>query len=232
MLVVIVEMSKFMNFFCSESESSDNESPPSPAKSTSSVESSGTTSSASSASSTASVQYIGAVPGPLTYFHPLDAQTRSNICKTFNLINRKKIENDYKNVGSLCIEKAKHQKKMERDGNCYFRAISVALTGHQTAHLKMRQLICEYIEIHGTFEDDPGDVYLAKSNMKEMATWATETELHATAQLFKCDLYVYHKYGKLGLKWLKFECHSKQKHKQSIYLDNRHGNHFDFVIGI
>ena len=71
--------------------------------------------------------------------------------------------------------------------------------------------------------------------MIKNGTWGTDEEIHAFAKLVKVDVYVYHTYGKKGLKWLRFA--SNVTTDKAIYLDNRNGNcvnkgHFELVLGV
>jgi len=117
------------------------------------------------------------------------------------------------------------------DGNCFFRAISAAITGSQVDHLKFRQAIVQYIMMHGTYEGKDGHEYLKESKMMEPTIWATETEIQACADYLRTDIYVYYKYGERGLKWLKFSG-SLSSDQGAIYLSNKSRVHFDLVTGI
>ena len=55
-------------------------------------------------------------------------------------------------------------------------------------------------------------------------------EIYATAQLFRCDIYVYHMLGYKGMQWLKYPCREDSKYNHSIYLDNSSGDHYSAVV--
>ena len=67
--------------------------------------------------------------------------------------------------------------------------------------------------------------------------YGTDVEIFSAAQVLSTDIYVYHRYGDNGLKWLYFPCvHGSGNWKNAIYLDNRSGNgvngHFNYVTGL
>lgn len=139
-------------------------------------------------------------------------------------------EHEYTSIGVPLVGKGKTI-RIKGDGNCFFRACAQVLTGHQTSHLRVRQLVVQYIRLHV----EGGTAYVNNSKMNQLGTYATDVEMDACAQVFKCDIFCYHKWGTQGLKWLKFPCRAKDKFSQSIYLDNRNGTgkdgHFEVVIG-
>ena len=60
--------------------------------------------------------------------------------------------------------------------------------------------------------------------MREPAIWATETEIMVTAKMFQRDVYTW-----LDNKWLCYS-HLREPSKDAIYLDNRYGRHFNFIL--
>ena len=115
------------------------------------------------------------------------------------------------------------------DGNCYFRAISYILCGVEKFHLEVRKAVCDFIKV---FDGDlkpflrrgEGEHYIKQSNMKKSGTWATETEILATAKIMKRDVFTF-----TDSKWQRFS----YKHELSwdaFYIDNRGGSHFDVVL--
>ena len=122
---------------------------------------------------------------------------------------------------------------MKGDGNCYFRAISFAVSGSQEYYAEVRQCICDYIEnfpghlnavLQNSHDVRSGKEYLKKSEMQKNNEWGTEIEILATAKCFKCDIFTYYNY-----RWQRHS-YLKTLSTDAIYLDNRAGNHFDIVI--
>ena len=212
---------------------------PSPAMSTSSqvsnsseksVVSCGTTS-----SGTSSVRIISVSKGDPMIFRPLDYETRCLIAGERGLSIAVHGELEYSRIGVSLIGPPRVH-SIKPDGNCFFRAIAYAIQGNQTGHKRIRDLICRDIRLHGPYHaKHGGKEYVNQKKMDVDTTYATDVEIYAAAQVFKCDIFVYHTYGDQGLQWLIFKSKKSDKYSQGIYLDNRNGNgkdgHFETVLG-
>ncbi len=171
-------------------------------------------------------------------FVPLDLSQRQEICDRLGLKNRKpEGELCYKSVGEFCDGKPRSLRKMTGDGNCLFRALCYAVTGAQTGHAKVRQLVTQHIRDVGPINGLDASDYLRSTDMESDTTYGTEIELFAAADLFQRDIYVYHPYNsKDNCKWLKHDCKSGRDGRQAIFLDNRYGTgtdgHFNVVLSI
>ena len=170
-------------------------------------------------------------------FNPLTLQQRRVICERTSLEMRKE-QLGHANVGEKMLARPPKVRTVKGDGNCFFRAMAVGITGWEVGHLKIRQLVCDYIKSFGPYTREcEGKVYLNQTKMKTSTTYATDVEIMAAAQICGVDIYIYHTYGN-GLRWLKFPCkhQSGTPSTNAIYLDNRYGNgktgHFDFVTGL
>ena len=75
---------------------------------------------------------------PSYIFNPLSVQQRKLICKRTGLIYRKDDLN-FSNEGENMGTRAPKVRTIKGDGNCFFRGMSVALTGWEVGHLKIRQ---------------------------------------------------------------------------------------------
>ena len=174
---------------------------------------------------------------PSYIFNPLSIPQRKVICNRTGLIYRKD-ELNFSNQGENMGTRAPKVRSIKGDGNCFFRAMSVGLTGWEVGHLKIRQQVCDHLITYGLYTCQvEGKFYVNQNKMKHHGTYATDIEIMAAAQIFGVDIYVYHTYGG-KLRWLRFPCkHSSgSASSNAIYFDNRYGNgktgHFDFVIGI
>ena len=95
------------------------------------------------------------------------------------------------------------------DGNCLFSSLSVAIGSNVESHVKIRSLICEFLpslninpqllEVYSYVDGrvvvhSSKDVhdYLSKSRMDNSGVFGTCVEIFAFAQLFNCDVFVYH----------------------------------------
>ena len=75
--------------------------------------------------------------------------------------------------------------------------------------------------------------YLQQSRMERQFIYGTDMELMAAADMLAMEIYVFHRWGSQGLKWLLYS--NTDRFGPGIYLDNRMGNgrdgHFDYVLG-
>ena len=127
------------------------------------------------------------------------------------------------------------------DGNCWFRSISVAVTGDQEDHLAIRRAVVNFMAEPA--RDPPlrqhhmratTAEYLIQSSMASSGTWATDCEILATAGLLETDIYVFSRWGKLDA-WQKFAasdinpgCRSCVR---SIYIKH-HNQHYEYVVNV
>ena len=138
-------------------------------------------------------------------FYPLTLQQRRVICERTSLEMRKRTAQPRKCRGKMLARPPK-VRTVKGDGNCFFRAMAVGITGWEVGHLKIRQLVCDNIKSFGPYTREcEGKVYLNQTKMKTSTTYATDVEIMAAAQILWRRLYVYHTYGN-GLRWLKFPC--------------------------
>lgn len=81
------------------------------------------------------------------------------------------------------------------DGNCFFRAISAIITGSESEHLRVRELITKHVSDHPdmyrTFLMSRGGMTEYLSNMRRPKEWATDVELLATATMLKSVVEVF-----------------------------------------
>ena len=167
------------------------------------------------------------------FFKPLTKEQKIKTCKWTSLIYRKDIENN--SSGDKLGNRTPIIRQIKGDGNCFFHAMSVSVTGWEVRHLAVRKLVCDHINTVGPYTKHvEGKTYINQSKMKTPTVFTTDIEIMAAAQVFGTDIYVYHTYGN-SLKWLRFPC----VHTSSsglIYLDNRYGDgktrHFDYVTGL
>ena len=83
------------------------------------------------------------------------------------------------------------------DGNCFFRALAVLITGSQEDHVELRALITTYLSHNADQfssylkEHESIIQYLKISKMDTLTVWATEIEIFAAAQMLQTSIYVY-----------------------------------------
>ena len=75
------------------------------------------------------------------------------------------------------------------DGNCFFRALSVLITGVEENHMTIRQAITQHVEEHSdiyrTFLQSRGGMANYVRSMRRPREWATDTEIFAAATFLK-----------------------------------------------
>ena len=81
------------------------------------------------------------------------------------------------------------------DGNCFFRSICYWLTGTMDQHHKVRLAVVSFMKEKWSEQGKRivgkhFQTYLTKFKMDDDGTWATETEIFATADLLKTTIMV------------------------------------------
>ena len=73
--------------------------------------------------------------------------------------------------------------------------------------------------------------YIDEAGILNDGTWATETEILATASLLKTDIMIYGTYGS-SMKWLCFPASLSLDtlSQDAMFLSNESGTHFDVVL--
>ena len=91
--------------------------------------------------------------------------------------------------------------RVRGDGNCFFRAVSVYLTGSEENHAVLRDLVVKHMcedplkgILDGYLNKDVLS-YINDSKIEGDGTWATDAEIYATAHLIKMDIEVFCKYS-------------------------------------
>ncbi|XP_033832459.1 uncharacterized protein LOC117379863 [Periophthalmus magnuspinnatus] len=164
-------------------------------------------------------------------FNPLSEKVCKAICKFLH------VEFENCNVKeSLCAGDAGvpcHNEKIVADGNCFFRAISQAISGTQKHHRRIRLNAVKHLEknpekYHCLLNEEHQHLtvaeYIKLQKMCYVNTWATQTEIQATADCIGVDIYTFYQ-GK----WLRFQNSAKQQSAEGIYLQN-HGAHYEHVV--
>ena len=137
----------------------------------------------------------------------------------------------------------KDVQKIKGDRNCFFRALSYALSGSECSHAIMRQRIVNHMRQPTTskklerYMNENVDMYLRRSNMVSNGVWATDVEIMSAANLLKTDIYVYASHGRTRnrkLSWFKYPYgfSLKKGTKTAIYMQNLNQDHFEVVLSV
>nr|XP_061819803.1 uncharacterized protein LOC133608529 isoform X1 [Nerophis lumbriciformis] len=163
------------------------------------------------------------------FFRPLGDDVCRALCSQLKV--------DFMKVGGLVHREVGYlgvpclSEKIVPDGNCFFRAVSQAVSGSQKNHRKIRLAACRELEknearYRGLLRSEMSLLeYIKQSRMKCVKTWATEVEIQATADYLGIDIFTFH-----DGRWLKYRCSSKCLSADCIYLENVGGQHFEYVV--
>jgi len=165
-------------------------------------------------------------------FHPINNKWQKEQCKIMNLAYVQ--SDDFKTTKNSILHFPNVCAPTIPDGNCFFRAISLCITGTEVQHSEIRKLIIQFMKNHNTKVDDFSNTqnYITKSNMESDKVWATEVEMHFTAAFLSADIYSF-----TANQWLRFS-HSLQLstkpdyNKMAIYLNHKNSNHFEVVLKV
>ena len=175
------------------------------------------------------VVFVGDVTCKNLEFHPLFKDVALSLCKQFN------IESAKVNVASSAVGPLGTPCRKERivgDGNCFFRAVSQAISGTQKYHRKIRLAVVKHLESNsvayqGILRSEYSSMseYLSMSRMRYVGSWATELEIQAAADCLGVSVFTYY-----NERWFEYSCNSRQLSNQAVYLDNSKGNHYETVV--
>lgn len=172
-------------------------------------------------------------PPETRYFWPLRDTSRIHICSDLG-IQQKCLQKGLKfySVGSVLNEAPLEKYECKGDGNCFFNAVSLIVSGSEAYHKNVRKAVCDFIE-NNAKELDPflrkgeGKEYLKRTNMRQNKTWASAIEILAVAKISHRDVYVYKSPGP-GSGWLRYG-YSEQKSSDAFYMTNIGNVHFEVV---
>lgn len=176
------------------------------------------------------VEFVSEVTNNKLVFSPISELVCQALCTQFNVEFEKISVTASTCVGLLGVP-CKNE-SIVADGNCFFRAISQVVTGTQKHHRKIRFAIVKELERNAAIyrnilrtEYSSVENYIQKSKMRNVNSWATEVEIQATANCLGVDVFTFY-----DDRWLKYSCNGKLLSEKGIYLENRHGNHYETVV--
>ena len=132
------------------------------------------------------------------------------------------------------------------DGNCLFRALSLAITGTQRQHdlirgytvnhmmnSSIRSQMKQLFEARNHETDLSYDTHLA--NMLNLGVWGTGQEISSAAHLFECSIHTFSQVGSvMSLQHFSphflyhMDCNSNCEHR-TLYLVNSSGTHYNMA---
>ena len=121
-------------------------------------------------------------------FNTLTLQQRRVICECTSLEMCKEQLN-YTNIGEKMLARPPKVRSVKGDGNCFFRAMAIGITGWEVGHLKIRQLVCDYIKSLRPYTHEcEGKLYLNQTKMKTSTMYATDVEIMEAGQICGVDI--------------------------------------------
>lgn len=170
-------------------------------------------------------------------FRPINKKWQKFQCEKLGLIY---VGNDFfKNTKNSILHPPVENFKIEGDGNCFFRCISLCITGTQEQHQDIRKIITEYIQKNEKEVENFSGVknYLKNTKMAELTIWASDVEIYFTAKLLEVNIYTFTSNPKGIFHWLRFPASNKNTEqpndkKMGIYLNHKNSNHFEVVIKV
>jgi len=130
------------------------------------------------------------------------------------------------------------------DGNCLFRALSLAITQNEDNHDVIRSYVVNHM-LHPEITEDMANLFASRNNqqqsfeehleeMQRPGTWGTEQEIVSAAHLFNCSILCFSQYNSTGQVCIQhFPPHfvsnpscANSCHHKSLYLINT-GNHYE-----
>ncbi|XP_078794676.1 uncharacterized protein LOC144988280 isoform X2 [Oryzias latipes] len=164
------------------------------------------------------------------YFNPLNLDVCQALCSMLNIEFQNFNAPPAPPIGLLgppCTNE-----RIIGDGNCYFRAISQAVSGSQNSHRKIRLAVVKQLETNPHLyswvigrEYSSVAEYITKSRMRFVSVWATDVEIQATADLLGVNVFVL-----FGGRWLRHQSSGPQLSENAIYIENCGGTHFETVV--
>ncbi|XP_014882252.1 uncharacterized protein LOC106943455 [Poecilia latipinna] len=162
------------------------------------------------------------------YFNPLSEDIARSLCGKLNVEFERA---NYKScmVGELGLPCA--TENIVGDGNCFFRALSQAISGNQKSHRKIRLAVVNQLQRNSHLYDSilrseysSISQYIAISRMNYVGAWATELEIQAAADYFGVNIFTF-----FNDKWLEYSSQSSFSN-HGMYLQNISGNHYETVV--
>ncbi|XP_042269742.1 uncharacterized protein LOC121898666 isoform X1 [Thunnus maccoyii] len=176
------------------------------------------------------VVFVSDVTSKKLWFDPICKDVAQALCTQFNVEFEKydaPMPTEVGLLGTPC-----KNEKIVADGNCFFRAISQAVSGTQKNHRKIRLAVVKQLESNAAdyksiLRSEYSSVveYIKSSKMRYVGSWATEVEIQAAADCLGVNIFTYH-----DDRWLEYSCKYRCFSKQGIYLENCNGNHYESVV--
>ncbi|XP_029931521.1 uncharacterized protein LOC115376171 [Myripristis murdjan] len=176
------------------------------------------------------LQFVSTARKEELVFRPLSIDVCRVLCSKLNVDCVKVGSAVSTEVGLLGVPCSKD--RIVADGNCFFRAISQAVSGSQKHHRRIRLAVCKELQrnadrYQSLLRSEYSSVleYIEQSRMRRVSSWATEVEIQATADWLGVSVFTFH-----DGRWLRYSCSSQPLSVECVYLENIRGQHFENVV--
>ncbi|XP_023202486.1 uncharacterized protein LOC111611089 [Xiphophorus maculatus] len=170
---------------------------------------------------------VTGVQSKVLYFNPVSEEIARSLCGKLNVEYQRanSVSCVVGELGVPCLTE-----KIVGDGNCFFRALSQAISGTQKNHRKIRLAVVKQLQRNSHTYDSilrseysSISQYIAVSRMQYVGSWATEVEIKASADYFGVNIFTF-----CDDKWLEYSSLSSLSN-HALYLQNISGNHYETV---
>ena len=122
--------------------------------------------------------------------------------------------------------------KCQSDGNCFFRAISHQIYGHQEEHLKLRAECCDHLrknkESFSAFVTEDYNKFVDK--MEKLNEWVDHVAMLALAQVYHKNIIIL-KYSKKEKEYCEFNTIEVDNESLENFMISYHnGKHYNSVM--
>ncbi len=171
-------------------------------------------------------------------FSPLTFEAKVVLCRAFGC-EVSNLKSNIVNVQCQAMGKPRSVKRIRGDGNCFFRAISFAMSGTEDNHVQLRTACVNHLlrnanKLKCFLRDGFANVedYVMRQRMFDAGTWATEVEILAMSHMLCIDIYTFDEV----CKWYKFSANNVEESADisdmGIYLNHKHRVHYDVVTSV
>ncbi|XP_030832915.1 uncharacterized protein LOC584759 isoform X5 [Strongylocentrotus purpuratus] len=172
-------------------------------------------------------------------YFPVHSSEKKKMCARFNItdtcISSKSDIDTCINIGTPAIIS-----NITGDGNCFYRAISLFLTGKEGNHKFLRQKCIQHLLENShlfagclRYEFVSVKDYVSKNKPDINGEWATEVEIAVMAHLLETDILIF---SDIYLKWRLYSWNNPGRivhdSNMGIYLLHVKGVHFDYVESV
>ena len=170
-------------------------------------------------------------------FIPLSYEHKKSLCKSLGfgrVYSQSVVFEECERIGH-----PEHLRNIQGDGNCFFRAVSFAISGTERNHMRLRLATVNHLLKHASryntylregFSDVEG--YIGRQRMFCSGVWATEVEIMAVAHMLETDIYTFAN----TCRWYIFSGKMAEigsvTSDAGIYLNHSHGIHYDVVLSV